>query len=130
MNRLCDLGLGINKMPKVIFDELQYPTISPTTMFVQLADSLIRYPERIIKNMLVQVRDSFILANFVVMDIEGDLGVQLILGRPFLRTARARIDVGRGEIRFCVWKEDMFFRFKHREEQRFLIHQDSEGQAL
>ena len=55
------------------------------------------------------------------MDIEGDLGVQLILGRPFLRAARAWIDVERGEIRFLVGKEDMFFKFKHREEQRFLI---------
>jgi len=64
------------------------------------------------------------------MDIEGDLGMQLILGRPFLRAARARIDVGRGEIPFRVGKEDMFIRFKHREEQRFLIHQDSEGQTL
>ena len=118
---LCDLGASVNIMPRVIFEELQYPALSPTTMFVQLVDSSIRYPERIIKNMLVQVRDSFILANFVVMDIEGDLGVQLILGRPFLRATRAWIDVERGEIRFRVSKEDMFFKFKHREEQRFLI---------
>jgi len=62
--------------------------------------------------------------------MEGDLGLHLILGRPFLRAARARIDVGRGEIRFRVGKEDMFFKFKHREEQRFLIQLDSEGQAL
>ena len=55
------------------------------------------------------------------MDIEGDLGVKLILGRPFLRAARARIDIGRGEIRFSVRKENMFFRFKHKEEERFLI---------
>ena len=66
----------------------------------------------------------------MVMDMEGDLGIQLILGRPFLRAARARIDVGSGEIRFRVGKEDMFFKFKHREEQRFLIQLDSEGQAL
>ena len=99
-------------------------------MVVQLADSTIQYPEEIVENMLVRVRDSFILANFVVMDIEGDLGVELILGRPFLRAARARIDVERGEIHFRVGKEDIFFRFKHRNEQCFLIHQDSEGQAL
>jgi len=55
------------------------------------------------------------------MDIEGDLIVDLILGRPFLRSAKARIDVGRGEICFRVGKDDMFFRFKHREKQRFLI---------
>ena len=120
-NALCDLGFSVNIMPKLIFEEFQNPALSPTTMLVQLADSSIRYPEGIVKNMLVRVRDFFILANFVVIDIEGDLGVQLILGRPFLRVARARIDVGRGEIRLHVGKEDMFFRFKHKEEQRFLI---------
>jgi len=53
--------------------------------------------------------------------MERDLGMQLILGRPFLKDA-VRIDVRRGEIRFHVGKKDMFFRFKHREEQHFLIH--------
>ena len=81
-------------------------------MCVQLADTTILYPKGIAKNVLVRVRDSFILADFVVMDIEGDLGIELILGRPFLRAARARIDIGRGEIRFHVGKEDMFFKFK------------------
>ena len=62
--------------------------------------------------------------------MEGDLGVDLVLGRPFLRSTKARIDVGRGEIHFCVGKEDMFFRFKRRKEQRFMIQHDSKGQAL
>jgi len=64
------------------------------------------------------------------MDMVGDLGVDLVLGRPFLRSAKARINVGRGEIRFRIGKEDMFFRFKKREEQRFMIQQDNKGQAL
>ena len=64
------------------------------------------------------------------MDMEGDLGVDLVLGRPFLRSVKARIDVGRGEIHFRDGKEGMFFRFKRKEEQRFMIQQDSEGQAL
>ena len=63
---------------------------------------------------------SFVLADFVVMDIEGDPEIELILGRPFLRAARARIDIGRGEIRFRLWKENKFFRFKQNEEQRIL----------
>ena len=89
-------------------------------MCVQLADSTIQYPEGIAKNVLVRVRDSFILADFIVMNIEGDLGIELILGRSFLRAARARIDIGRGEIRFRVGNENMFFRFKQREVQRIL----------
>ena len=102
----------------------------PITMLVQLADSTIWYPEGIAKYIFVRVRDSFVLADFVVMDMEGDLGVDLVLGRPFLRSAKARIDVGKGEIYFRVGREDMFFRFKKKEEQRFMIQQDSEGQAL
>ena len=50
---MCDLGASMNIMPRVIFEELQYPALSPTTMLVQLADSSIRYPDGIIKNMLV-----------------------------------------------------------------------------
>jgi hypothetical protein len=127
---LCDLGASVNIMPTVIYEELQCPALSPTYMAVHLTNSMIRYLDGIVENILVRVRDSFVLANFVVMDIDSDLGVNLILGQPFLRAAKARIDVGRREIRFHIGKEDMFFRFKHREEQRFLIYQDSEGQAL
>ena len=127
---LCDLGASVNIMPKVIYEALEYPALSPTTMLVQLADSTIRYPEGIAEHVFVRVRDYFVLADFVVMDMEGDLGVDLVLGRPFLRSAKARIDVRKGEIRFRVGREDMFFRFKKREEQRFMIQQDSEGQAL
>jgi hypothetical protein len=52
---LCDLGASVIIMPKVIFEELQYPTLSPTTMLVQLADSTIRYPEGIAEHAFVRV---------------------------------------------------------------------------
>ena len=72
-------------MPKVIYEELDYPALSPTTMLVELADSTIRYPEGIAEHVFVRMRDSFVFADFVVMDMEGDLGLDLVLGRPFLR---------------------------------------------
>ena len=50
---LCKLGASINIMPKVSFEELQYPTLSPTTMLMQLVDSSVRYPEGIVENILV-----------------------------------------------------------------------------
>ena len=50
---LRDLGASVNIMPKVIYEELDYPALSQTTMLVQLADSSIRYPEGIVENMLV-----------------------------------------------------------------------------
>jgi hypothetical protein len=72
---LYDLGASINIMPKVIFEQLQYPSLSPTLMYVQLTNSTIRYPEGIVKNLLVWFKNSFILANFLVLGMEGDLGV-------------------------------------------------------
>ena len=68
-------------MPMVIYEKLLYPALSPPTyMCVQLADSTIRYPEGIAKNVLVRVRDSFVFTDFVVMDIESYLGIVFILG--------------------------------------------------
>jgi len=107
---LCDLGANVNIMPVVIYEKLLYPALSPTYMCVQLTDSTIRYPKGIAKNVLVHVRDSFVLADFVVMDIEGDLEIELILGRPFLRAVGERIDVGRREIRFRVGQKDIFLQ--------------------
>ena len=49
-------------------------------MLMQLADSTVWYPEGIAEHVFVRVRDSFIIADFVVMDMEGDLGVDLVLG--------------------------------------------------
>ena len=49
------------------------------------------------ENLLVKVRNTFILVDFVVLDMEGDLGIPLILGQPFLRDANARVDVGSGK---------------------------------
>ena len=81
---LCDLGASVNIMPKVTFEKLSNPALSPTTMYVQLANSTVRYPEGVVENLLVKVKNTFILADFVVLDMEGDLGIPLILGRPFL----------------------------------------------
>ena len=67
--------------------------------------------------------------NFVILDMEGDLGISLILGRPFLRDAKARIDVGIGKISFLVMGKNMKFKFQNKKEL-FLIHEDTEGQGL
>ena len=101
---MCDLGASVNIMPKVTFEKLSYPALSPTMMCVQLADSTVRYPERIVENLLVRVKDTFILTNFVVLDMEGNLGIPLILERPFLRDAKARIDVGTGKSVSASWE--------------------------
>ena len=85
-------------MPKVIFEQLQYPALSQTRMFIQLADSTVRHPEGIVENIYVRIRNCFVLADFVILNLDGDLGLNLILGRPFLNSVNARIDVESGEV--------------------------------
>ena len=98
-------------MPKVTFEKLSYPSLSPTTMCVQMADSTMRYPEGVMENLLVKVKNTFILTDFMVLDMEGDLRIPLILGRPFLRDTNARIDVGIGKISLRIMGKTMKFKF-------------------
>jgi hypothetical protein len=76
-NALCDLEASVNLMPKAMFEELGYPAISPTMMTVQLADSSIKYPEGIVENLLVNVRGSYVFADFVVLDTQEEIPLSL-----------------------------------------------------
>ena len=108
---VCDLGASVNIMPKVTFKKLGYPSISPTTICVQLADSTIRYPEGVVERLIVKVKNTYILVDFVVLDMEGDLAIPFILGRPFLKDTNARIDVGTERISLRIMGKTIKFKF-------------------
>jgi len=75
-------------MPKKVFDKLNYSTLIPTSMCLQLADQSVHYPTGITENILVKIRNFFILVDFVVLDMQEDMKTPLILGRPFLYTTK------------------------------------------
>ena len=90
---LCDLGASINLMPLSVFKQLGVGECRPTTVTLQLADRSHAYPEGKIEDVLVKV-DKFIFpVDFIVLDFEADKEVPIILGRPFLATAKTLIDV-------------------------------------
>ena len=106
---LCDLGASINLMPLSVCRKLGLGEMKQTPISLQLADRSIKYPRGIIEDELVKV-DKFIYpADFVVLDMEEDQEVPLILGRPFLATGRALIDVQKGELTLRVNKEEVMF---------------------
>ncbi|XP_038882375.1 uncharacterized protein LOC120073642 [Benincasa hispida] len=101
-NALCDLGTSINLMPFSIFKKLNNGNARPTTVTLQLANRSIKHPEGKIKDVLVQV-DKFIFpVDFIILDYEADTEVPIILGRSFLATGRALIDVQKGELTIRV----------------------------
>jgi hypothetical protein len=120
-NALCDLGTSVNLMSKAMFERLGYPALTPTSRTVQLADASIRYPEGVVESLLVFVQGSCIFADFMVLDMQDDAEMPLILGRPFLSDARARINVESGTIRFRIGKKNLMFRFRPTEEQCYLV---------
>ncbi|GKA08248.1 reverse transcriptase domain-containing protein [Tanacetum coccineum] len=90
---LADLGASINLMPLSIWKELNLPDLTKTLMILELADRMISTPTDIAEDVFVKVGTFFFPANFIDVDYIADPRVPLILGRPFLRTARALIDV-------------------------------------
>ncbi|XP_073017738.1 uncharacterized protein [Primulina eburnea] len=87
-----------NKVPRSLRIQLGIGEVKPTTISLQLADRSIKYPRGIVEDVLVKV-DKFIFpVDFVVLDMEEDREIPLILGRPFLATGKALIDVQKGEL--------------------------------
>nr|GEY52721.1 hypothetical protein [Tanacetum cinerariifolium] len=95
---LADLGASINLMPLSIWKKLRLPTLNDTKMVLELADRTISKPTGVVENVFVKVGKLYFLADFVIIDFVADPRVPLILGRPFLSTAHALIDVYEGEI--------------------------------
>ena len=62
-----------------------------------------------IEDVLVKV-DKFIFPTyFIILDMEEDKEIPIILGRPFLSTGRAMIDVQRGELKLRVHDDEVKF---------------------
>ncbi|GJW36199.1 reverse transcriptase domain-containing protein [Tanacetum coccineum] len=90
---LADLGASINLMPLSVWKKLGLPELISTRMTLELANRTICTPAGIARDVFVPVGKFTFPADFVIVDYESDPRVPLILGRPFLRTARALIDV-------------------------------------
>nr|GEV86469.1 reverse transcriptase domain-containing protein [Tanacetum cinerariifolium] len=99
---LADLGASINLMPLSIWKKLFLPELTPTRMTLKLADRSITRPKGVVEDVFVKVGKFHFLIDFVVVDFKADRRVPLILGRSFLRTGRALIDIYGDEITLRV----------------------------
>nr|GEU45858.1 reverse transcriptase domain-containing protein [Tanacetum cinerariifolium] len=90
---LADLSAIINLMPWSIWKRLSLPDLTPTCMTLELVDRSISRPVGVTEDVYVKVGSFHFPADFVVVDFDADPRVPLILGRSFLETERALIDV-------------------------------------
>ena len=96
---MLDLGASINVMPYSIYVSLKLGPLDKTGVVIQLADKSIAYPKGVVEDVLVQVNDLVFPADFYVLDMEsGDQTTPILLGRPFLKTSKSRIDIHSGTL--------------------------------
>jgi hypothetical protein len=109
-----DFGVSVNIMPKVIYEKIHEDQLLYTTMCLQLADQSLCYPKGILEDVCVRVGHSYVPADFVVVETSGDEKAPIILGRPFLRTAKAIIYTNDAKICFTIKGRKERFTFKNK----------------
>ena len=106
---LCDLGASINLMSLSIFRQLGLGEAHPTTVTLQLVNRSLKHPREVIEDVPIKVGKFIFQTYFIILDIKEDKEIPIILGRPFLTTGRAMIDVHRGELKLSVQDDKVKF---------------------
>ncbi|GKD11309.1 putative reverse transcriptase domain-containing protein [Tanacetum coccineum] len=109
-NALADLGASVSVMPLSTYLNLGLGELARTKLIVELADRTVKYPKGIAKNVLVGIGKFIFLVDFIILDMPEDIKVPLFPGRPFLSTARAKIDVFKRKITLRVGEEKIIFK--------------------
>nr|GEV00145.1 hypothetical protein [Tanacetum cinerariifolium] len=120
-HRLSSRSASINLIPLLIWKKLGLPKLISTCMTLELANREISTPVGIARDVFVLVGKFTFPADFVIVDYESDPRVPLILGRPFLWTARALIDVHGEEM---ILRDDLFATNHQRGNPTFSSHTD------
>ncbi|GJX25488.1 reverse transcriptase domain-containing protein [Tanacetum coccineum] len=92
-NSLANSGASINLMPLLIYEKLGVGPLKPTWMTLKLVNRSVTFFMGIAEVVINKVEKFNFLADFVIVEFEADPRVPIILGRPFLRTARALMDL-------------------------------------
>ncbi|XP_013617502.1 PREDICTED: uncharacterized protein LOC106324022 [Brassica oleracea var. oleracea] len=95
---LCDLGSSVNLMPYSVAKRMEQTNFKPTRISLVFADRSVKLPVGVLEDLQVQIGDTTVQADFVVLELEDEPKDPLILGRPFQCTAGAIIDVRNGTI--------------------------------
>ena len=106
---LCDSKASINLMPLSVAKQLSLGELIPTTITLQMADRSMLKPEGVLEDVLVTVGKFVFPVDFIILDMEADSQAPLLLGRPFLATGAALIDMQKGVLTLRVGEEAAVF---------------------
>ncbi|GJS42850.1 putative reverse transcriptase domain-containing protein [Tanacetum coccineum] len=97
-------------MPLLTYLNLGIRELAHTKLTVELADRTVKYPKGIAENVLVRIGKFTFNVDFIILNMPEDIKVPLILERPFLSTAHAKIDVYKRKITLRVGEEKIIFK--------------------
>ncbi|GJU81166.1 mitochondrial proton/calcium exchanger protein-like protein isoform X1 [Tanacetum coccineum] len=109
-NSLVDLGASVSVMPLSTYLNLGLGELAHTKLSIELADRIVKYPKGIAENMLLGIGKFVFPIYFIILDMPEEIKVPLILGRPFLSTIHAKIDVFKRRITLRVREEKIIFK--------------------
>ena len=98
---LQDIGPSINLLPKAIFDRHHVGELQPLLVELCLADGSIRKPHGLVEDVIVRIEDCYFSVDFLVVDMKMTKELSqapIILGQPFLATAKAVTNSGKREV--------------------------------
>ncbi|XP_021747878.1 uncharacterized protein LOC110713738 [Chenopodium quinoa] len=120
-NALCDLGASVSIMLYSVFKRLKIGELLPSNMTLQLSDSSIKFPKGRVEDVPLKIGDFTIPVDFIVLEIAEDDHIPIILGRPFLATSGALIDVKGGRITLGVGNNEESFELKPMHESLSIV---------
>ena len=94
------MGASVSTIPKTLCDVLCFREFDDCSLNLHLADSTIKKPMGGINDVIIVSNRNYVPEDFIVLDIDCNPSCPIILGRPFLRTTGAIIDMKEGNIRF------------------------------
>ena len=96
---LLDTGASINILPKAVFDHHHVGELQPFLIELCLVDALVKRPHGIVEDVIVRIEGCYFPVDFLVVDMKITLELSqapIILGKPFLATAKAVTNWGKG----------------------------------
>ncbi|GKE58621.1 homeodomain-like protein [Tanacetum coccineum] len=117
---LADLGESISIMPYSLFKRLGFRSLKPIKMTIEMADRSMQSPKEIKENVIVKISNFIFPVDFVILDIMEDENILIILVRPMLATAHAKIDVYGKKIFLGVGNDQVVFNINKKESPVFI----------
>jgi hypothetical protein len=97
---ILDLGFSVSVLSKELYELLELQHIEKCSIDLLLADDSIKHVSGKVSNVMVELHMTFVHVDFIIMDMGSKTSSPIILGRPFLRTTGAIIDLKEGNVKF------------------------------